>query len=400
MKLEVNRRQLLAAVKTARKFQSAELCKGNAVLESVELCADAGDLTVMSNGGFTWYRAPLAAELHEDGTVLASANRLQKLLAGIRDTTVTLSARRSTRDDLTVTFEAGSAALTLGLESTGELPPWPVSPIEPAAVLLSLPLPTLRRMLGKVAHAILPGGKEERCGFARLRLTDGLLILEATDGHRAIRVETHGIHGAEVEGIAFPLDAIARVVQLKHDCLVTLLEYQGKVLLHLATGERVAFASTGIETFPKVETVLARREESAIGARIAIRRESLLAAAQAASAIAAPLAFTTSDDRETLILTSESKGAGKFTQSLEAEVCGDLALTGMNPAYVVEALEAIETSEVDIEFGDNPEADYIAFTPTMTARSNETQREIVMPIRIAEDPAEEAPKKKSKKVAG
>lgn len=380
MKLEVNRRQLLAAVKTARKFQSAELCKGNAVLESVELCADSGDLTVMSVGGFTWYRAPLAAELHEDGTVIASASRLQKLLAGIRDTTVTLSASRSTRDDLTVAFESGSAALTLGLESTGELPPWPVSPSEPAAVLLSLPLPTLRRMLGKVAHAISPGSKEEICGFARLRLTDGLLIIEATDGYRAIRVETHGLHGAEVSGIAFPLDAISRIVQMKHDCLVTLFEYQGKVILHLATGERIAFASTGIETFPKLEKFLDRRQEGEIGTRIAVRRESLLAAAQSASAIAAPLTFATSDDRETLILTSTSKDVG------------------INAAYVVDAIEAIETSEVDLEFGGDPERDYIAFTPTVTARSNETHREIIMPVRIAEDQAEDAPKKKSKKV--
>lgn len=397
MKLEVNRRQLLAAVKRARKFQSSELAKGNLILECVELCADSGDLTVMSNGGFTWYRAPLAADLEQDGTVIASAKRLQKLLEGIRDTTVTLQARKSTRDDLSVHFGAGEAHLTLGLQDTGALPEWPVSPAESPEVLLSLPLPSLRRMLGKVAHAIGIGSKSLPAA-ARMSVTGGELHLEATDGHRAIHVKAAGFEGLSVAGIGIPSDAIARIVQLKHDCLVTLLEHEGKVLLHLATGERIAFVSPDIAPFPDLATFIAKRPETEISAHVSVNRELLLSAAQAASAINQTLVFS-SEENETLNLTCQSEFSGDYAQEIAAEVGGRLKETGINPAYVIDALESIETSEVDIEFG-IAEDSRIDFVPTLTARSNEYQRECVMPVRIeqatGEERAEAQPKKTRK----
>lgn len=66
---------------------------------------------------------------------------------------------------------------------------------------------------------------------------------------------------------------------------------------------------------------------------------------------------------------------------------------------MIDALESIETSEVDIEFG-IAEDSRIDFVPTLTARSNEYQRECVMPVRIeqatGEERAEAQPKKTRK----
>lgn len=379
MKLTVNRRHLLAAVKTARAFQSRELAKDNPIFGAVELRADAGALVVASAGPSWAFEADVAAEVESDGSALVPAAQVVGVLAAARSTDVTLVVRQPYR--LSIDVGAGCATL-LDLQEGGPaaLPPWPFSGDGGQRNVIDVPVPTLRRLLGRVLHAIDP---ERANPVVRLSVETSTLAAEATDGHRLVKVATAVGRGPKVAEVIFLDHALAaRLSALKSDCSARLLESGGHLLLSMTDGIRIAFRSVELTSWPRTEPIF-----DAVRGHLATvcDRARLLSIAQAAMAFPAGLSLRRFRGGSFVgLVVSQSAGSGSGVQEdLAASLEGDTAeaVANVSPHFLVDALLAIETNEVRLLIASDAPTAMVGVEPVLLECSAEQQLEVIAPLR-------------------
>lgn len=387
MKLEVNRRQLLEAVKRARKFQDKELAK-SPVFEAIELSAEHGDLRVTAAGNFLWYEATLPADVERDGVALVSASSLELLLkASARQPTVALSMSGKKLavglgQNATAKLEQATANLKEG-DAPTELPPIPTAVRSGGTVLLDSQFPTLQRILGKVLH-VVPDPKE---GQAVVRLSIGPASVEALafDRFRIARASVPCGTGKKRDAVRLMLsgDLAARLLALKAETAFRLIEADGFAALAIGPSEYVVFRPIELESYPDVDGI---DRKNASEVRAVFDRLELLRAAESVAAVRDALTGAAIESSGVVSGKSELWGSSVRIE-VPVRTEGEW-IVGINPSFLVEALKGIDSSEVELEVG--PQL-FARFRPAVSSRATELHEELVMAIRGATIVEEEAP---------
>jgi len=385
MKVVANRKALLAAALVARKFQERELIESSPVYGRLLLEVDGGELTVTAAGLFTWYQAPVAAEVESDGEALVPAWELIEILRASREVDVALTT--TSTDTVAVTVGNGSGWLRGG-DLGGEFPRWPWESGWGGEVLVELPFPTLRRLLSKVEHAIEPDPKKFKVNAARLSLGGDLLELAATTGHRLVLASlAAGLAIDDGFAAMVPHGVVARLGTLKSECSARLLEHEGYLLLSLSSGERICFRGADLAAFPDTAKIEKAQKKSAV---VTVDRLALLAAARRAH-VASGLGGVVLEivSAELLEVKSAENKYGRFAERLAARIEGG-GKVSLNPSYLADALAVNEADEVEVVFDRAGEGGTVLVRPVVSGRSIERHREYIAKLATPEAGDKEA----------
>lgn len=232
---------------------------------------------------------------------------------------------------------------------------FPKLPKATEAAALEIDSGLLRRMLGGILFALSKEDSRFQLQGAFLRCKDSGATLVSTDGHRLAVVEASKSEELEatttIDGLLVHRDALHELVKLTVGAPPT--EFRaGEEHLSFTCGRRVLTARRMKGTFPDYEKVIpAARQGRATLSRQALA-DAVARVQQMAGKRAPGVLFRFADDAVQLYGWDPDGGESTETVPCELTKAAEGVSIGFNPAYVQQALAAIESDAVSIGLKD------------------------------------------------
>ena len=311
-------------------------------------------------------------DIEEPGAVTASARKLFEIIRELPDEVVHLSSKdngylevRCARSRFTL---AGAAAEEF--PSLPELAPGEIARVQ-AAVLSSMIERTIYAASTDETRYNLNGV------YFQVLEEDGKLRMVATDGHRLAMVDRLVSEGGRgiASGVILPRKALGELKRLvdEEDADEIELGFEGTHAL-VRRGDVTLVMRLIDGEFPNYGQVLPKAPGrcltlSAETLTQVIRRVSLLSAERSRA-----IRVEFSDGKITV--SSNNPDLGEATEELDVDYSGDALSIGFNARYLLDALGAFRTKEIEVSFDD--ELSPVVLRPTEDAETTA----VVMPMRL------------------
>lgn len=308
--------------------------------ERVELSATDGEASLrLGVGSFT---------VSEPGEAIVPADRLLSIIRELPDAEIRLEA-----DERYCTIRGEGSEFKIFVQSPADFPPVPVFDEDPDMVVDGW---QLWRMINLTIYAAARETSRYAINGVLWQKAAKRLYLVATDGRRLAR-SGGGIRqatSADFDAIvpAKALGVFERVFapsREQGEWAVDVKVMPNQILLR--SGERMLATVLVEGSFPKYEEVIPRESNKA--ARVnrlelhsAIRRAALLTSEEAR---AVKLSF----DSTQLVITAQSPEQGEARVELGVEYEGEPVTIGFNPAFLNDALKALNYEIVRLELQDS-----------------------------------------------
>lgn len=382
MKIDVSQGNLADALGVATR--TVALKSTLPVLGNVMLNVADGKLTVAGNNLEMASSSTVECTMHKPGRITLPARLLADYVMLLDSgQTVTLELNPKTNK---VHLECGRFTANIaGIDAED----WPPIPAANTAASFLLEAGPLKNAVDQVVFAAAPDESRPVLAGVMLRITDNLLVLAAADG---FRLSVHTIQLSEdVSDVSVIIPAKA-LVQLAH---LLPSAADAEVTVSTATNAtHIGFAFGGIEltsrliegTFPD----FARIVPTAHRTMAVIDTSALLRATRAASVFArdnshivrlvcTPETANGSQTPGSIVVKSTSAESGDNTGTLEAVVTGEIGEVAFNAKYLRDALEAIESAQVQLTISG-------ASSPGMlqpTGNDDDSVMHVIMPMHVA-----------------
>jgi DNA polymerase-3 subunit beta len=216
----------------------------------------------------------------------------------------------------------------------------------PGKVLAELISTTIFSTSKEESHFVLGG-----IYFEPLK-EEGLLRAVASDGHRLVKLdrEVLGIENVNFnEGFIVGRKAAKQIEDIAEEELVVKLGYINNYVV-IWTSNSVFFARTIEGTYPDYRSVIPSSYENVLK----VDRKLLIDALKRVSLVITerfkPVTFDLKPDE--IILTSQETETGKAQIKLSATYEGKPLTVNYNAEYILDALEVMESEEVEIKIGE------------------------------------------------
>lgn len=315
-----------------------------------------------------WVRqATTAPAPGTDGVVCVNAKKLHDVARAAADGPVTLAC-----DGSMLSIRAGRARTNLPTVHRDDFPDVPA--VEPTATA-ALPGSQLAEALALVRFCASSDDTRRQFCAAQVRLVDGHIALDATDGHRATQVRIPAeISGSLPEAALVPTSGIDRILPLLTEDLVTLefapgflhvLSDGGNIIARLIDGDAPDISAV----MPTGYTISAKVGSADLVA--AIRRVSVVASERARG--------IRLKRGPTIKLSSASPehGEASDTVTIFGEPHPGTTTVGMNGSYISDIARALDSRVATLWFG-TEEASPIL----VTCDDIPSLRHVIMPMRI------------------
>lgn len=241
---------------------------------------------------------------------------------------------------------------------------------------LVVPLVRFRRMVSKVLFAVSSEESRFQLSGALFRLHGKRAELVATDGHRLALIES-AIEGAKGDdSVLVPRKALAELMRIEDDG--ELVFRRGEHHLAFRAGQRELVCRVLEGTFPDYERVISRSND-----RKAICDRRALAESVARAALmtgdrnrGVRLEFAAGE----LTIAAANPDLGEATESLGCDFAGAGLKIGLNPDYIAQFLQAVETEKVELDLKD--ENSQCVGRPHASEVAGERYLCVIMPMRI------------------
>jgi len=311
------------------------------ILSHVRFDATADTLVCTSTDNQLSLTQRESATVGGEGTVVLGAKHLHDLVRTFESDTVTVRS-----------LDNGWARITAGpseVKLMGLLPDdFPEIPSAGDAKLVEVPAHELSALVNGTLFSV--SSDEARANLnAGLLESDGrTMTMVTTDGHRLSRYRRKCSGPKLAEGILIPrkgLIEMRRVLDAR-DGTVEMGVRGDHLFLHTPAWT-LAIRLTNAR-FPSYEAVIPKAHTR----RLEVDRARLAGALRQAAVLAPQQTATVRLDIEgdTLEITADNPEVGLSRQKLEVSFTGDPLTAGFNAHYLLDALEAVETERVQIEF--------------------------------------------------
>ncbi len=344
MKIEIPRDVLLDGLATVAGV--VERRQTLPILANVLLDAEGGELRLSA----TDLELAISTQVQvlavpETGAVTVPARKLMDFCRSLRE-----GAKVSIRTDRErCVVSSGPTRFTLSTLAAADFPN-----IAPEQDMRGMNLASgqLKRLLDKTAFAMAHQDVRYYLNGALLELNGGELIAVATDGHRlscaSIRIDNPQVE-SPVQMI-LPAKTVMEMRRLLPD---------DDTMLELRWGDRsvgVGFGVTELTSklldgkYPEYQRVIPK----GLPWRAVVDRELMRSALQRASILSSEKykGVRISFDQGVLAFQAQNPEQEVAEDELEAEYAGDAVTIGFNVAYLLDALQATESSQVEIAFQD------------------------------------------------
>ena len=287
----------------------------------------------------SWCEADLAAE----GGIAVQAKKFMEIIRSLVGDEVHLVQE----EPRVLSIRAGRSRFKIHGLSPDDFPSLPVLPAD-AAQQTEIPFEDFRRMVAKVLFAVSAEESRFQLNGALLKLKGGALEMVATDGHRLALVEDALDGAGEQDSVLVPRKALQELQRLEGDG--TLSYRRGEHHLSFRLGRRELICRILEGTFPDYERVIAKDNDKKIRfARKplaeAVKRVALLTGDRAR---AVRLQFTP----EQMVISAANPDLGEAVEEIACDYDGPEFRLGINPDYLSQFLEAVETEKVRLELKD------------------------------------------------
>jgi DNA polymerase-3 subunit beta len=318
-------------------------------------------------------RSSVPAEVSRDGALAVQAKKFAEIVRSV----VSDEVRITLEDERALVIQAGKARFRIhGLPAAD----FPTLPAVEGKSKLEIPLPALRRLVGKILFAVSGEDSRFQLSGALLKIKAKSVELVATDGHRLALIEAPlAAKGADEDAVLVPRKALQELLRMEGDATVSFRRAEHHLAFSVGDREMTCRVLEG--SFPDYERVIARgNDKKAIVERKpladAVRRVAIMTGDRNRGV---KLEFA---DQE-LAIAAANPDLGDASESLACELTGGSVKLGLNPDYLGHFLDAVETAKVHLELKDensqcvgSPVAEEGQGTP------GERYLCIIMPMRI------------------
>ena len=260
---------------------------------------------------------------------------------------------------------------------------FPQVPEFPANSVTSIPVASLKGMIGKTIFAISNEESRYTLNGALLILKAESLAMVATDGHRLAHIEKAGETLTNISGekkTLTPRKALAELQSLLATTEEETLEFaDDDHTLFFRIGHRVLTTRKLTGQFPNYEAVLPRENNKFVVLRSEDLMSSILRVAQFADERSGAIKIRL--EQNEVKISSSSTDSGESEDTIETPYNFDPIVVGFNSVYLVDFLKAVgNAGEVRLEFKDAQSAGQMR--PEDAADDEFKYRYIIMPMRI------------------
>lgn len=283
----------------------------------------------------------LEAEIAGEGSIVVPAKKFHEIVRACSGDDLKLSVGD---DDNALEIRAGKSKFNILGMSSEEFPKLPDVDGEE----IELPFDKLKAMVAKVLFAVSTEDSRFQLNGALLKLKSGALEMVATDGHRLALVE-NTVEGAEdAEGVLVPRKALLEIQRFDAEGDVKFS--RGENHLAFAIGNRLLTCRILEGTFPEYERVIAQDNDK----RAVVARAELLEVVQRVALLTGDrlrvVRCSFADD--TLTVSARNPDLGQAIEEVGCKLEGGEVEIGLNPDYVGQFLQVVETDEVTLQLKD------------------------------------------------
>ena len=371
MKIALDRSELQRGL--ARLQAVVERRNSMPILANALLRAESPDsLELVATDLEVGIRSRHVATVDEPGAVTASARKLFEIIRELPDEMVHLSSQ----DNGFLEVKCARSRFSLAGTAAEEFPDLPeLSPGEIARVQAAV----LSSMIERTIYAASTDETRYNLNgvYFQVLEEDGKLRMVSTDGHRLAMVDRLVSEGGKglASGVILPRKALGELKRLvdEEDADEIELGFEGThalvgrgdvtLVMRLIDGEFPNYA----QVLPKAPT--RKLTLSAEALTQVVRRVALIAAERSRA-----IRFEVADSKITV--SSNNPDLGEATEELDVDYSGDTVEIGFNARYLLDALNAFRTKEVELAFDD--ELSPVVLRPTEDAETTA----VVMPMRL------------------
>ena len=324
----INKSELQAAIGSPARIASRASVD---YLACILITANSDAVTFEATDQVESSRQSVLALVESDGNALVSANKLSSIVKTLPDEAVTISDSSGH-----VEIECGKSSFVVPSLNPVDFPRFPTINAEQSIVIpFDIFAPVSKRA------SLCAAKNNKRAVFTGVWLTcDGSSVrMASSDGYRIID-DSVSANGAMFEAI-IPATFIRDFASIKASGDVTISASDNQI--QMTCGNSTSTTRLIDAKYPNIDMFFAAESN----AHASVGRDALLGAARRASAIGStnPVSINIHDG---IVTVSRDCGEnGSYTEDIEAD-CDGLCYAAMNVSFLVDALAAFETDQVEI----------------------------------------------------
>ncbi len=281
------------------------------------------------------------ADAQSEGAVAVQARKLVEIVRAMAGDQIHLALE----DGNQLRIRSGASDFRIHGLSADDFPSLPEVGDGPA---FSIPGVEFKRLVSKILFAVSAEESRFQLNGALLKLKGGGVEMVATDGHRLALVEAAEDGAKEAEGVLVPRKALQELQRFESGEDVTFRRSEHH--LSFAVGRRELICRILEGTFPDYEKVISKDNE-----HIAVFEKSSLAD------VVSRVALLTGDRARAVRLrfgegqlqvSAQNPDLGEAKEELECSYSGPEIEIGINPDYLGQFLQAVETDKVELQLKD------------------------------------------------
>ena len=277
----------------------------------------------------------------EDGSITVPAKKFTEIIKELPDESLTLQAKKNH----TLLIESRQCLFRLTGLPAEEFPRLPEVPRERG---IQLHQRQLKEMFNLTAFAMSHEETRYVLNGSLLALHDTKATIVATDGRRLALAE--GIldaKAAQTKRVILPAKTVHELHRLLQDDGTAEVVFLGENQIAFQLGHITLISRLVDGEFPNYEKVLPVESKR----KVRMPRAQLMEATRRAGLFTAPNSQAVRLDlsKNRLVLFKESPEFGEVREELEITYDGDNLSIAFNPSYLLDALKAVQTEEVELE---------------------------------------------------
>lgn len=338
MKASITRDELSKALSIVSKGISSRSTL--AILSGVMISTQDKMLVFQATDLEISVKCSAAAFIEEEGAVVVPGKLLSDIVRSVPDAAVQLSTEGNK-----FKVECMSSCFMLSTQDTADFPIFPE--INPDRSVSFSPA-ILAEMTHKVSKVVSRDESRAVLTGMLLSVENGNLKLVATDSYRlaiaSTMVEDPSIGDLDIIIPGRIFDEIMKSSAAEEKITIGITDNQ----IIFEFGDSI-FITRKIEgKYPNYKQLI----PSENNCRIIVDTQSLLTAVKRVSLLSqthTPIKFTFNPDAQSIDLISQSQEVGTASESIDAEVVGDMTKIGFNHQYILDGLTSIDSEKTIIE---------------------------------------------------
>jgi DNA polymerase-3 subunit beta len=317
-------------------------------------------------------RCRLSANVVEPGALTLSAKKLFEIVRAVPDSEIKIKELENSW----ASIESGASYFKMVGLGKAEFPALAEPPAEGA---ITIPGAVLSELINKTSFAITADDNRYFLNGARLELTDDDLRMVATDGHRLAYIalkRDKDIGGGNVSVIV-PKKTLLELLKILGDKEQPVDFSQGDNHLFFRLGERLLVSKRVDDQFPAYDKVIPEGNDK----MVTCGREALSGAIRRVSLLANERSRAVRFGIESghVEVSSQSPELGEARETIDSGYDGDGIQIGFNGQYLLDFLNAADSSEVRFELKDDSSQGLLR--PAGQGEDKD-YRYVVMPMRL------------------